>query len=1059
MITIPDVKGKSLRETRNKFDDWGLRYDQVKEVNSFNTEKGKVVKTEPPIGTQVNYGDLITIYVSKRKTYPFFIVLVAVLLVGLLLGKGTISKIMENNKKKPTQANVCLLNCDTNGDGIPDTNLDTDGDGKCDTNCDGDVEQNGSGESVDGKKNDNPAGSEKDKEERVGIKTETGKVNGNTAVRVTDTKGNASVIKYADGAKNVEYFISGNGNTIAIGEYVIIGNTGSITIYAGNGSSGGTAQQIGVDPAGEDVTPPSFEIEVPDKYSNDPYAYLTYDPNDAVKVKVLKGDQSLEDVKADGKDISTKKKYALCGSDKSEERCTGVWTFGFWDKAGNGITETVSFYKYDNVKPTFTIDGDFLTKKKTVSAIVQAHDNKDTGDVSYFTMYHTLGTKSADQINQMSECSTSEINNCKMRIVNNEHIGIKQNGTYTFIVYDEALNYETSFTKTGGEEKNNYLTVDSVVEELNPPKFVLNEYGWSTYKEVSIVYPDGGLGDYEYSLDGGETWETYMDPIRFEDDGKDHEVIARVNGIDETLTSSSIVVTKIDNDNPEFELGISGKAPFGVSYAIPSYVKKMKSGSTVTCFYGEHGQSINKPITNLDQIPEIGYYDIKCSMVSGSGKAANDQVATNVKIYIGVKLTFNTTEGGVITDESCAEVGNECNESKNKLIRNIEKGDPIGTLPSVYKDGAKVSWYTEVEGGSQVNKNQTPESDTQYYTHWSPGDYIFTLDSCGEYGEGCGAKVEGSEVITKNVPANSIKMYAKNVPTPVWDGHIFIGWYNADGVHFNADTKPTKSEKLMARWIDSTGNAVDIITGLYESGSYNTYLSKNDGTNIRFINEPNNYISLNNGAYNANFRILGVFNVQTPSGNKKLLKLVGIQSGSSIMSGTYQIDPDVKPFTSSTLKETLQTQSFASKAETVIWKVGSAGMNTSFGEVFNNEKTSTDTYTGKVGMLTISDIAYTSADADVSSTIVNNLKNLGNSWLMKTSGYALTQNAYVMNNPDDYSETDKKYFYYVTRSSPLFRNTATTNSYTVYPTIYLPADAEISGGSGTDSRPYIININ
>ena len=75
MITIPDVKGKSLRETRNKFDDWGLRYDQVKEVYSFNTEKGKVVKCDPPIGSQVNYGDLITIYVSKGKTYPIFIVI------------------------------------------------------------------------------------------------------------------------------------------------------------------------------------------------------------------------------------------------------------------------------------------------------------------------------------------------------------------------------------------------------------------------------------------------------------------------------------------------------------------------------------------------------------------------------------------------------------------------------------------------------------------------------------------------------------------------------------------------------------------------------------------------------------------------------------------------------------------------------------------------------------------------------------------------------------------------------------------------------------------------
>ena len=77
MIIIPDVKGKSIRETKNKFDDWGLRYDQVKETYSFNTEKGKVVKTEPPIGSQVNYGDLITVYVSKGKIYPIFIILFA----------------------------------------------------------------------------------------------------------------------------------------------------------------------------------------------------------------------------------------------------------------------------------------------------------------------------------------------------------------------------------------------------------------------------------------------------------------------------------------------------------------------------------------------------------------------------------------------------------------------------------------------------------------------------------------------------------------------------------------------------------------------------------------------------------------------------------------------------------------------------------------------------------------------------------------------------------------------------------------------------------------------
>ena len=1060
MITIPDVKGKSLRETRNKFDDWGLRYDQVKEVYSFNTEKGKVVKCDPPIGSQVNYGDLITIYVSKGKTYPIFIVIFAFLLIGLLLGRGSIAKLIDNAKKKPTQANVCLLNCDTNGDGIPDTNIDTDGDGKCDQNCEGDVEQKGNGESVDGKKNDNPESDKKNNEPAPKVVVQTGKQDGNTVVKVVETKGKADTIKYSNGSKTVEYFTSGNGQTIAIGEYVIIGNSGTITIYAGNGSGGGTTT---VDVGGngnaaeEDVTPPSYEINVPDKFSNDPYAFLTYDATDAVKVKVLRGDNSLEDVKADGKDISTKKKYALCGSEKNEDNCTGTWTFGFWDKAGNGITETVSFNKYDNIKPSFTLDGDFITPKKTVTAIIQATDENDTGEADYFTLYYTSGKKTPSQIDKMSECTTSTINNCKMRLVNKEHLGIKANDTYTFIVYDEAGNYETSFTKTGGTEKNDYLTVDNVVKELNPPTFTLDSYGWSTSKTVTITYPDGGLGDYEYSLDGGNTWETYMSPITFNDDGSVHEIIARVNSGEETISSNSIVITKIDNEEPDFDLGIGAKVPLGANTKIPTYVKSMKSGSTVKCYYGKHLESVNIPIENLKDITEIGYYDFRCSMVSGSGKEAPEKTATNVKIYVGIKLTFNATEDGKIKQADCDEIGNECNEARTVLVRNIEKGDTIGTLPKLEKDGYKGSWYTAASGGTQVSTSQKPDADANYYSVWGPGDFEFTLNACGEYGEGCGAKVEGSETTIKYVASNSIKMYANNVPVPTWDGHIFIGWYSSDGTHVTSETKPTKSDTLNAHWMLSTGNAVSIINGLYESGSYNNYLKKTDGINIRFVNnDPNNFVALNNGNV-PNFRIIGVMNVPTASGNQKLLKLVGIKNGSSLINEDKQIDSETKQFTSSELKSYLQTLGIADYAETVTFKVGTTSLTNTFSDAFTSENTSSDTYSGKVGIISISDVAYSSADGDVGTTRIDKLYNLGNSWLMKTSGYALTLNAYVMDNVANHS--GEQYFYYLARSSPYFRDTATTNSYAIYPVIYLPADAEISGGSGTTAKPYVITTN
>ena len=57
---------------------------------------------------------------------------------NVILEDGTIS-----NKMNQTDENgKCLLNCDTNDDGWPDTNIDIDGDGKADLNIDSDGDGN-----------------------------------------------------------------------------------------------------------------------------------------------------------------------------------------------------------------------------------------------------------------------------------------------------------------------------------------------------------------------------------------------------------------------------------------------------------------------------------------------------------------------------------------------------------------------------------------------------------------------------------------------------------------------------------------------------------------------------------------------------------------------------------------------------------------------------------------------------------------------------------------------------------------------------------------------------
>ncbi len=1037
MITIPDVKGKSLREAKNRFDDWGLRYDQVKEINSFNTEKGKVIKTEPPIGTQVNYGDLITIYVSKRKTYPIYIVVIAVLLLGLLLGRGTISKLIDNAKKKQQVANVCQLNCDTNGDGIPDTNLDTDGDGVCDQNCEGDVQQDGSGNSTDGKKNDNP--DQKGNNGGPGstsVRVETGTQNGNKVVRVVETGKNTTSLKYSDGKQSVEYFNSGNGTSMKLGEYVIIGNSGTITIYAGGGSGGGTTQQIDINGDGEDdVTPPDFNVTVPETYSNNPFATLNYDKKDVAKIKVMKGDQSIEDVLSDGKQI-TGTSYGLCGSYRNAESCNGTWTFGAWDKKGNGITQTVTYTGYDSTKPTFTIDGDLLTPKKTVTLIVKANDDNDTHQSDYYTIFYTNNKVTEAQVAKMKECTSSVIDGCKMRLTNNEHLGINNNDTYTFVVYDQAGNYETSFSKTGGSETQGYLTVENVVPELAAPTFVLDNVGWSTEKIVSIVYPDGGYGTSDYSLDGGETWEPYMDPIHFYDDNQTHEIIARVYDGQHTLTSSSIKVNKIDNSEPEMEIGLSDDGKFGVGKdkKIPATTNHPKSGFTTECFYGTHGGSATTKITNLKDITEIGQYDFKCTMTTGSGRKIV-KTASNVEGFEPVNITYRSGTGA-FTDEECSKDGQSCNDNKTELVRGIKKGQTLGDDPIPVRDGYKFSaWKTE--SGDYSAANLKPTADLTYDALWNPGQYTITWDTNG------GIFNNGNESTTTKVPVGNMVTLPSESPGKA--GYTFFGWWTAqEGGEKVSEiaTTPTASCTYYAHWIKTEGKFNTFIESLYNNIGTHVGL-KSTGDAIRFTGaSPNNYVKINpNNTGAVTYRIVGLFNVN----GKKMLKLV-----TSTSYDFGKIDETGAKFGNSALKETLNALPIASddRVASVTWKYGEVDyLTTRYSGALEIEKSASDSFTSKIAIPYISDYGYAAKNFNDTS-LGNSYSQVNNNWMMTMVG---SVNTFVLDqSPSSYGD------YLVHTSGHFYDAVFKTQNNTIYYTFYLSPDAEVNGGTGTKESPYLL---
>jgi serine/threonine-protein kinase len=66
-VKVPDVKLKSVDEAKKILAEAGLTVGEIKEVDSEEVEKGKVVSTEPQNDVEVKKGTVVNINISKGK--------------------------------------------------------------------------------------------------------------------------------------------------------------------------------------------------------------------------------------------------------------------------------------------------------------------------------------------------------------------------------------------------------------------------------------------------------------------------------------------------------------------------------------------------------------------------------------------------------------------------------------------------------------------------------------------------------------------------------------------------------------------------------------------------------------------------------------------------------------------------------------------------------------------------------------------------------------------------------------------------------------------------------
>ena len=247
-------------------------------------------------------------------------------------------------------------------------------------------------------------------------------------------------------------------------------------------------------------------------------------------------------------------------------------------------------------------------------------------------------------------------------------------GSYKFVI--NAGSKELTITEINLREAKEIINEIPVIET--------NDTGWSVDKIIDITYPEGY--EKEYSLDLGETWNTYESPITIE---KETTIFARTKKDGKVVTTNSYIINKIDTTEPVIELEMPEEVTQNNSYELPTKVTFGKSEGTVVCKANE------KEVKNTNELEE-GENTITCTATSGSGKTSElSKKVTLVKVS-SLKDTLLSRE--IITTEPTLTTSSNNTEDASGLYKSTatNTGEPTyyfrGNVEDNYVSFAGQTW-------------------------------------------------------------------------------------------------------------------------------------------------------------------------------------------------------------------------------------------------------------------------------------------------------------------------------------------------------------------------------
>ena len=223
------------------------------------------------------------------------------------------------------------------------------------------------------------------------------------------------------------------------------------------------------------------------------------------------------------------------------------------------------------------------------------------------------------------------------------------------------------------------------------------------------------------------------------------------------------------------------------------------TGGLNKCYYLlENTNNLGSP-TRIEgyflETPVYNYTSSKAWTIDGRSRIYYDYDTTGFSSNYGVRPTIEVPKSQIDFGQETPYYTlyfNPNNGILNQNYKSILSTEEVGTLPTpTAPTGYRfIGWFTELEGGDQIESTSTIDKSMTVYAHWFEiPKYKLTYDTQG-----------GNEIDDKII----LEGYTiGTLPTPTREGYRFLGWYDDpdEGNTVTTSLRMTQDTTIYAHWI------------------------------------------------------------------------------------------------------------------------------------------------------------------------------------------------------------------------------------------------------------------